>query len=140
MFDFVFETEQARNNEIAAAARTVVEQKLAPGEEKTLTISIDTSNKIDVNVFEPFNTELGTASLRSVGGDDDSASLSFVESGQGGGIISFSNIGSGAVMIEYSLTVASDAPDQVYLFQPNMLDLDSQSILIDGIKQMEVVT
>jgi hypothetical protein len=116
----------------------VTEQELTPGDETTVTISLDVSEEVDLDVFERFETELGTASFESASVDGDSVSPSFVDLEDGGGIILFDGIGSGSVTVEYSLSVAPDAADGVYSFEPDLLDIDGQAVSIDGIGQIEV--
>ena len=139
-FDLVFETEQARNNEIAAATRTVSEQELAPGDETTVTISIDLSEEVNINVFERFDTELGTASFGSATVDGEAVVPSFVDLGEGGGVILFNEIGSGSLSVEYSLSVATDAPTGTVSFQPNLVDVDGQAVPLDNVDPIEVIT
>lgn len=139
-FDLVFETEQARNNEIVAATRTVTEQDLAPGDETAVTISIDLSEEVNVDVFERFDTELGTASFGSATVDGGTVVPSFVDLGEGGGIILFSEIGPGSLSVEYSLSVATDAPTGTESFQPNLVDVDGQAVPIDNVDLIEVIT
>lgn len=138
-FDLVFETEQARNNQVATATRTIADTELSQGEETTVTLTTELDEESNVDVFERFDTELGAASFEEATVDDESVSPSFVDLDEGGGIVLFNGTGSGSLSIEYSIQVASDAPTGEYFIDPNHVDINGQPVPIEGTKQIEVV-
>jgi len=138
-FDLVFESEQARNNQIATATRSIADTEISQGEETTVTLTIELDGVSDVDVFERFDTELGVASFKSAIIDGTSVSPSFVDLDEGGGIVLFDGVGSGSLSVEYLLSVATDVPTGTASFQPNLVDVDGQPVPLDGIDTIEVV-
>lgn len=139
-FDLVFETEQARNNQIATATRSIADTEISQGEETTVTLTTELDGESNVDVFERFDTELGAASFEEATVDGESVSPSFVDLGEGGGIVLFDRVGSGTLSVEYSLPVATDAPTGTVSFQPNLVDVGGEAVPLDGVDTLEVIT
>jgi hypothetical protein len=104
----------------------------------TLTTELDRESNVDV--FERFDTELGAASFEEATVDGESVSPSFVDLDEGGGIVLFDRVGSGTLSVEYSLSVATDAPTGTVSFQPNLVDVDGEAVPLDGVDTIEVIT
>ena len=121
------------------AMRIVSDDELSPGQSTTVTISIDLDGTADVDVFERFDTELGTATFESAHVNGASTDPSFVDLNEGGGVILFDEIGPGTVLVEYILELHSDTPGGVYEFDPNQLDVDTSTRTIDGDRKVAVV-
>lgn len=138
-FDLVFETEQARNNQVATATRTIADTEISQGEETAVTLTTELDGGSNVDVFERFGTELGVASFNKATLDGETVTPSFVDLDEGGGIVLFNNVGSGSFSVEYSIQAALDAPKGEYLIDPNQIDIDGQPVPIEGTKQIEVV-
>lgn len=139
-FDLVFETEQARNNQVATATRSIADTELSQGEETTVTLTTELDGESNVDVFERFDTELGAASFEEATVDGESVSPSFVDLEEGGGIVLFDEVGSGSLSVEYSLSVGGGTPAGTYSLDPNLVDVDEQAVPVDGVATIEVVS
>lgn len=139
-FDLVFESEQTRHNEITTATRTIADAELGRGDETTVTISTDVPAGVNVDVFERFETALGTASFETATIDGGTVSPTFVDLDTGGGVVLFDGIGPGSLSVEYTLQVAADAPSGTYPADSNLIDIGGQEIPIEGAETIEVVS
>ena len=119
--------------------RIVSDDEVSQGDSTTVTITVDLDTVSDVDVFERFDPELGTASFESANVDGSSVAPSFVDLDTGGGVVLFDGIGTGELTIKYSLTVAEDAPAGVVSFAPNLVDVDEQAVSVDGVNEIEVI-
>lgn len=121
------------------AMRAIENETLSPGEETTVTLTIELNEVLDVDLFERFDPKLGTATLKSASVEGTSVAPSFVDLDDGGGIVLFDSIGTGELTVEYSLSIAEDAPTGTVSYQPNLLDVDELAVPIDGVDTVEVV-
>jgi hypothetical protein len=147
--------------EESTATRAVADPELAAGDETTVILSVDVPDQGTLDVFERFDTELGTASLETaridsqgllapvedllgedrevpMSGDEERMTPSFEHFSEGGGIILFDAVSPGSITIEYVLEVATDAEPGEYSFEPNALAIDDQMVPIEGIGQVVV--
>ena len=123
-----------------SAMRSVVDSEVEPGEETTVAITVELDDASDVDVFERFDPDVGTAAFEGANGENGSVAPSFQELDEGGGIVLFDGVGAGELTVEYSLTVAEDSPAGVVSFAPNLVDVDQQAVPVDGVAAIEVVT
>lgn len=120
------------------AVRSAENTEVPPGETTTVALNIELSRESDVNVFERFDTELGTAMFKSASIDETNVSPSFVDLDDGGGVILFNSVGAGSLTIKYSLVVAEGAPIGTASFEPNLVEVAEQMVSIGGLKNIEV--
>lgn len=120
-----------------SAERSIMNPEPSPGEETIITIDLEIPNAVDVDVFERFDTALGDSSLEAATLDGSSIMPEFVELGEGGGIVLFNEL-DGNTSLEYTLTISSDAPAGEYSFEPNLVDVNGQSVSINGVDSIEV--
>lgn len=139
-FDLIFESEQARHNQIATAMRSIADAEINQGEETTVTLTIELDGVSDVDVFERFDTKLGAASFEGATVDGESISPSFVDLDEGGGIVLFDGVGSGTLSVEYSLSISEEATDDTYSLEPNLVDVDEKAVPVDGVTTIKVVS
>jgi hypothetical protein len=122
-----------------SATRTIELAEVSPGMEVPVTLTVELDGDSTVNVFERFDTELGVASFQRASIDGESVSPSFVDLDEGGGIVLFDGVGSGTLSVEYSLSVATDAPTDTVSFQPNLVDVDGEAVPLGGVDTIEVI-
>lgn len=122
-----------------SVTRTIADEGVSTGQSTTVTLTIDLDDTSDVNVFERFDAELGTASFESASVDGVSISPSFVDLDDGGGIILFSGIGPGEVLVEYTLQVNSNATTGDYAFDPNLIDIGTATKTVESKSKIEVI-
>lgn len=121
------------------ATRTIEDEAVLPRGSTIVTISIENiPDGVEVDVYEKFDVELGTASFESASVNDQGVSPSFVDLATGGGIVLFDEIDSGSLTVAYSVQIASGAPDGMYSLNPNLIEVDGEAIPIKGAKQIEV--
>lgn len=124
----------------ASATRSVVDSEVEPGEETTVTITVELDDVSDVDVFERFDQDVGTAAFEGANDENGSVTPSFQELDEGGGIVLFDGVAEGELTVEYSLAVAENAPAGVVSFAPNLADVSEQSVPIEGDSKIEVIT
>ncbi|QZA88507.1 DUF1102 domain-containing protein [Salinarchaeum sp. IM2453] len=122
------------------ATRIVSDDEVSQGDSTTVTITVDLDTVSDVDVFERFDPDLGTASFESASVEGSIVSPSFVDLDTGGGVVLFDGIGTGELIVEYTLRVASDADTGEYQFDPNSIGINTSEQPVEGVDTIEVVT
>ena len=121
-----------------AVTRSIDSTTVTRGGELAVTLTIDANSTVNVDIFERFSPDVGTATFESATVDGSDILALFTDLDAGGGIILLNGVGPGELTVEYSLSIAGNAPTRTVSLQPNLIDIDEQAVPVAGADTIEV--